>query len=265
MLDRTKEPGAAGEPLYQDIVAALAEARADGLSPLRPTPRRRGPLRSLVEGVHSGDGQGRVRRNWPSRVRAITSRSASTMTSRGLSLPVDDAFEIESSEVRRPSSMVLAPMARWGPTRTRSRSSAKTTDLYVQGYFVYDSKKSGATTISHLRTSPRPIRSAYLVSQARFVACHQFELVDRIDVLEHAADEAVFLLNAPGPVEVWARLPQEVQNRHRQEHQVLRNRCHGGAREAGMGGRINTIMQTCFFAISGVLPPTGDPPDQAGD
>ena len=130
------------------------------------------------------------------------------------------------------------------------------TDLHVQGYFVYDSKKSGATTVSHLRTSPQPIRSAYLIQTATFVACHQFEFLDRMDVLEHAAEGAVLLLNAPGDAgSLWSTLPREVQQ------DVIDKRIRLFAidaaavgRQTGMGGRINTIMQTCFFAISGVLP-----------
>src|SRR5262249_31903824 len=130
------------------------------------------------------------------------------------------------------------------------------TERHVQGYFVYDSKKSGAITVSHLRTSPRPIRSAYLVDRASFVACHQFEFVDKIDVLENVAPDAVFLLNAPGSADlVWDNLPRELQQ------QLVEKRirffaidAYALAKQAGMGGRINTIMQTCFFAISNILP-----------
>ncbi|HSN14452.1 MAG TPA: 2-oxoacid:acceptor oxidoreductase family protein, partial [Anaeromyxobacteraceae bacterium] len=130
------------------------------------------------------------------------------------------------------------------------------TPNYAQGYFVYDSKKSGATTVSHLRFGPRRIRSSYLVQRASFVACHQFQFLERADVLEAAAPGATFLLNAPFPAaEVWDRLPREVQERI----QALRLRLFvidalAVASGAGMGGRINTVMQTCFFAISGVLP-----------
>jgi pyruvate-ferredoxin/flavodoxin oxidoreductase len=123
------------------------------------------------------------------------------------------------------------------------------TDSYVQGYFVYDSKKSGAITVSHLRTSPRPIRSAYLIDRAGFVACHQFEFIDKIDMLEYAAPGAVFLLNAPGDASgVWDRLPREMQQ------QMIDKRirffvidAYALAKQVGMGGRINTIMQTCFL------------------
>src|SRR6185503_750239 len=130
------------------------------------------------------------------------------------------------------------------------------TDQDVQGYYVYDSKKSGAVTVSHLRFGPGPIRSSYLVRRASFVACHQFSFLDRYDVLDCAAPGAVFLLNAPHrPADVWDRLPREVQ-----EHIVAKQLqlwvidAYEVARKAGLGGRINTVMQTCFFAISGVLP-----------
>ncbi len=143
-----------------------------------------------------------------------------------------------------------------GANKNSIKIIGQETDLYAQGYFVYDSKKSGAITISHLRTSKRPIRSAYLVERAGFVACHQFEFVDKIDVLEHAAPGAAFLLNAPFPAdEVWDHLPREMQE------QIIEKKirffaidAYELAKRAGMGTRINTIMQTCFFAISGVLP-----------
>src|SRR5262245_39192312 len=130
------------------------------------------------------------------------------------------------------------------------------TDRYVQGYFVYDSKKSGAITISHLRSSPRPIRSAYLIERAGFVACHQFEFIDKIDVLEYAADGAVFLLNAPGePGSVWDRLPREMQQQIIEKQiRLFAIDAYALAKNVGMGGRINTIMQTCFFGIRGILP-----------
>jgi pyruvate-ferredoxin/flavodoxin oxidoreductase len=130
------------------------------------------------------------------------------------------------------------------------------TDRFVQGYFVYDSKKSGAITVSHLRTSPRPIRSAYLLDRAGFVACHQFEFVDKIDVLEYAAPGAVFLLNASGEAaSVWDRLPRELQEQMIQKQiRFFVIDAYALAKQVGMGGRINTIMQTCFFGISGILP-----------
>ncbi len=147
-------------------------------------------------------------------------------------------------------------MARWAPTRTPSRSLAKEPDNYAQGYFVYDSKKAGSVTVSHVRFGPDPINSTYLISKASFVACHQFQFIDRMDVLTAAEPGATFLLNAPfGPEEIWNHLPRQVQETiiaKRLKFFVID--AYTVAREAGMGNRINTIMQTCFFAISGVLP-----------
>ena len=143
-----------------------------------------------------------------------------------------------------------------GANKNSIKIIGQETERHVQGYFVYDSKKSGAITVSHLRSSPKPIRSAYLVDRASFVACHQFEFVDKIDVLEYAAPGAVFLLNAAYPAnEVWDHLPREMQA------QMIEKRlrffaidAYALAKRVGMGGRINTIMQTCFFGISGILP-----------
>ena len=172
------------------------------------------------------------------------------------SLAYDDTFDTEPADVTTALFYGLGADGTVGANKNSIKIIGEETDLHVQGYFVYDSKKAGATTVSHLRTSPRPIRSAYLISKARFVACHQFEFLERVDVLEHAAAGAVFLLNAPYAAdEVWERLPREVQE------QLIDKRIRfytidasAVARETGMGGRINTIMQTCFFAISGVLP-----------
>ena len=143
-----------------------------------------------------------------------------------------------------------------GANKNSIKIIGEETDRYIQGYFVYDSKKSGAITISHLRASPRPIRSAYLITNAKFVACHQFDFVDKIDVLEHAAPGAVFLLNVPGaPHGVWERLPRELQQQMIEKSiRFFAIDAYAVAKETGMGSRINTIMQTCYFAISGVLP-----------
>ncbi len=130
------------------------------------------------------------------------------------------------------------------------------TDQYAQGYFVYDSKKAGSVTVSHLRFSPRPIHSSYLIDRANFIACHQFNFVDRIDMLSVAEPQATFLLNsAHGPDEVWDHLPRDVQEQIIEKQlKVYVVNALEVARAAGMGSRINTIMQTCFFALSGVLP-----------
>jgi pyruvate-ferredoxin/flavodoxin oxidoreductase len=172
------------------------------------------------------------------------------------SLAWDPSFRTEASEVSTSLFYGLGADGTVGANKNSIKIIGQETDRYVQGYFVYDSKKSGAVTVSHLRSSQHPIRSAYLVDRAGFVACHQFEFVDKIDVLENAAPGAAFLLNAPGAADtVWDSLPREMQQ------QMVEKRIRffvidafALAKQAGMGGRINTIMQTCFFAISGLLP-----------
>jgi pyruvate-ferredoxin/flavodoxin oxidoreductase len=252
VLDRTKEPGALGEPLYLDVVAALAEARADGESPFAAEPRvasGRYGLSSkeftpaMVKAVFDELGKERPRNHF---TLGIVDDVTHT------SLAWDAEFRTEAPDVAA-SIYGLGADGTVGANKNSIKIIGEETGRYVQGYFVCDSKKSGAMTISHLRASPRPIRSAYLVTNAQFVACHQFELVDSLDVLEHAAPGAVFLLNAPGaPNGVWERLPREMQQ------QIVERRlrffaidAYAVAKRTGMGARINTIMQTCFFAISG--------------
>ncbi|HEY4591614.1 MAG TPA: 2-oxoacid:acceptor oxidoreductase family protein, partial [Thermoanaerobaculia bacterium] len=172
------------------------------------------------------------------------------------SLAVDPDFDIEPDDVTRALFYGLGSDGTVGANKNSIKIIGEETDHYAQGYFVYDSKKAGAVTVSHLRFGPRPIRSAYLIRRAGFVACHQFDFLDRFDMLEAASPGAVFLLNSPyGPETVWDHLPREIQE------QILEKNlrfyvidAYRVAREAGMGGRINTIMQTCFFALSGVLP-----------
>ena len=181
------------------------------------------------------------------------------------SLTWDPSFRTESEDVSAALFYGLGADGTVGANKNSIKIIGQETDVYAQGYFVYDSKKSGAITVSHLRMSKRPIRSAYLVDRASFVACHQFDFVDKIDVLEHAAPGAAFLLNAPFDAElVWDQLPREMQE------QIVEKKirffaidAYALAKRAGMGTRINTIMQTCFFAISGLLPPDrGDCADQ---
>ena len=256
VMDRTKEPGALGEPLYQDVVTALAEARAEGGSPFAAEPRVVGGRYGLsskeftpamVKAVFDNLTQSRPKNHF-----TIGIVDDVTQTS----LPYDETFDTESADTATALFYGLGADGTVGANKNSIKIIGTETDLYVQGYFVYDSKKAGATTVSHLRTSPRPIRSAYLIQKARFVACHQFEFLDRIDVLEHAADDSVFLLNAPGGADgVWERLPREVQQQMIEKHiRFYAIDAAVVARQAGMGGRLNTIMQTCFFAISGALP-----------
>ncbi len=253
VLDRTKEPGGAGEPLYLDVVAAVAEARADG-----------GALDPVVVGGRYGLSS---KEFTPGMVKAVLDNLAEARPKNHFtigivddvtrtSLPWDERFETDARDVSTAIFFGLGSDGTVGANKNSIKIIGGGTDQYVQGYFVYDSKKSGAVTVSHLRASPRPIRSAYLVTRARFIACHQFEFVDRYDILEHADDEAVLLLNAPGGAAgVWDRLPRSMQ----QQIVDKRIRCYAidgnaVAEETGMGGRVNTIMQTCYFAISGVLP-----------
>ena len=172
------------------------------------------------------------------------------------SLDFDPAFSTEDAETVRAVFYGLGSDGTVGANKNSIKIIGQETDLHAQGYFVYDSKKAGSVTVSHLRFGPRPIRSTYLISRAGFVACHQFSFLDRIDVLREADMGATFLLNSPyGPDEVWDRLPRSVQQ------QILDKKLRffvidafKVAHENGMGGRINTVMQTCFFALSGVLP-----------
>jgi pyruvate-ferredoxin/flavodoxin oxidoreductase len=257
VLDRTKEPGAAGEPLYQDVVTTLAEALADDRLPLAGMPRVVGGrfglsskefTPAMVKSVLDNLTADRPRNHF-----TIGIVDDVTHTS----LEYDDrAFRATPADVTSAVFYGLGADGTVGANKNSIKIIGEETDLHVQGFFVYDSKKSGAMTVSHLRTSPRPIRSAYLVQDATFVACHQFEFLDRLDVLDCAAPGAVFLLNVPGaPDTVWDRLPCEVQEQIvERELKVFTIDASAVARDAGMGNRINTIMQTCYFAISGVLP-----------
>ena len=212
VMDRTKEPGALGEPLYQDVVTALAEARAEGTSSFAAEP--------VVVGGRYGLSS---KEFTPAMVKAIFDTLAQARPKNHFtvgimddvthtSLAYDDTFDTEPADVTTALFYGLGADGTVGANKNSIKIIGEETDLHVQGYFVYDSKKAGATTVSHLRTSPRPIRSAYLISKARFVACHQFEFLERVDVLEHAVEGAVFLLNAPYAAdEVWERLPREVQ------------------------------------------------------
>jgi pyruvate-ferredoxin/flavodoxin oxidoreductase len=254
VLDRTKEPGAIGEPLYQDVVTALSEAAEQGV---RAMPAR---IIGGRYGLSSKEFTPAMVKAALDELSAPTPRKHFTVgivdDVTGLSLPVDESFDIEPDDVVRAVFWGLGSDGTVGANKNSIKIIGDETDLYAQGYFVYDSKKSGAVTISHLRFGPRPIRSAYLVRKAGFVGVHQWGLIERFDVLEQAAPGATVLLEAPFPPhEVWDRLPREFQEKVLRERLVLH--CIDArkvAREAGMGGRINTIMQTCFFALSGIFP-----------
>ena len=256
VLDRTKEPGAVAEPLHLDVLAALREARDLGLT----VPADLGTVVGGRYGLSSKEFT-------PAMVKAVfdelTQARPRTRFTVGivddvtrLSLAHDPEFTTETDDVVRAVFYGLGADGTVGANKNSIKIIGEETDNFAQGYFVYDSKKSGASTVSHLRFGPRPIRSSYLISRASFVACHQFELLDKFDVLEFAQPGAVFLLNAPFPAEeVWSHLPVDIQRG------ILDKKLRfysidalSVAKDAGMGGRINTIMQTCFFAISGVLP-----------
>ncbi len=254
VLDRTKEPGASGEPLYQDVVTALAEAastaRLDrmprviggryGLSSKEFTP-------AMVLAVFE-----ELEKDNPKNHFTIGIKDDVTHTS----LDYDASFQIEGRDVTRALFFGLGADGTVGANKNSIKIIGESTDLHCQGYFVYDSKKSGSRTVSHLRFGPEPIHAPYLIQSANFIACHKFEQVNRIEILAQAADGAVFLLDSPyGPDEVWDQLPQPVQQtiiERNIEFYVID--ATSVAREAGMGKRINTIMQACFFALSGVLP-----------
>ena len=254
VLDRTKEPGSLGEPMYQDVLTAYMERHAAnssvaipriiggryGLSSKEFTP-------AMVKTVFD-----ELLTDAPKNHFTVGILDDVTHTS----LPYDPEFSTEDPRTVRALFYGLGSDGTVGANKNSIKIIGKGTDNFAQGYFVYDSKKSGAITVSHLRFGPDPIRSTYLISKANFVACHQIQFLDRIDVLAAAEPGATFLLNTPfGPDQIWNHLPRQVQETilgKKLKFFVIDG--YAVARDAGMGSRINTIMQTCFFAISGVLP-----------
>jgi pyruvate-ferredoxin/flavodoxin oxidoreductase len=256
VLDRTKEPGAVGEPLYQDVVAALVEGagtRAGGLAGLPDVIGGRYGLSSkeftpaMAAAVFAELAR-------PDRKRHFTIGIVDDVSHS--SLDWDRELDLEPADVVRSVFFGLGADGTVGANKNSIKIIGEETDAFAQGYFVYDSKKSGAITISHLRFGPRPIRAPYLVTQASFVGCHQFGFLDRYDVLEYAAPGAVVLLNSPFDKDhVWSELPREVQQGIvSKQLRLFVIDALAVARENGMGTRINTVMQTCFFALAGVLP-----------
>jgi len=248
VLDRTKEPGAIGEPLYCDVVTALAETGLPkkviggryGLGSAEFTP-------AMVKAVYD-----ELLKPSPKNHFTVGINDDVTHTS----LDYDREFSSEEPGTVRAMFFGLGADGTVGANKNSVKIIGEETDNYAQGYFVYDSKKSGAITVSHLRFGPKPIRSSYLINKASFVACHQFSFLERLDMLRSAEQGATFLLNSIyGPDEVWDHLPRTVQR------QIIEKKLkfyvidgYEVAKKTGMGGRVNTIMQTCFFAISGVLP-----------
>ena len=248
VLDRTKEPGSGGEPLYLDCVNALHEASRTGLQIIggRYGLSSKEFTPAMVKAVFENLAEESPKNHFTIGIQDDVTRT---------SLDYEPAFSIEESDVFRAVFFGLGSDGTVGANKESIKIIGEETDNYAQAYFVYDSKKAGAITISHLRFGPRPIRSTYLVSQANFVGCHQLGFLDRYSVLEPLLPRGTFLLNTPlEPEDVFARLPASVQQELVQKHpRFFVIDAHRVARECNMGGRINTIMQTCFFAISGVL------------
>ena len=254
VLDRTKEPGSSGEPLFLDVVAALAEAHTGGERAVLPlvTGGRYGlSSKELTPGMVAGV-FAELAREQPRRRFTI----GITDDVSGLSLPYDASLDIEPPGTVRAVFFGLGSDGTVGANKNTIKILGAEENLNAQGYFVYDSKKSGSQTVSHLRFGPEPIRAPYLVQQAGFVGCHHFGLLDRVDVLGLAAPGATLLLNcAHRPDEVWDALPRPVQEKILAKRiEVYAIDADRIARDAGLAGRTNTVLQTCFFAISGVLP-----------
>ena len=256
VLDRTKEPGAVGEPLYLDVVAALREACDQGLASFDAEPLVIGGRYGLSSKEFTPAMVKSIfdELKLPSPKRHFTTGIVDDVTHASLAYNAD--FDIEGRDVVRAVFFGLGADGTVGANKNTIKIIGEDTDLHAQGYFVYDSKKSGAMTISHLRFGPQPIRAPWLITQADFVACHQWPFLDRYNVLDYAREGATLLLNSPfGPADVWNHFSMETQRviiARKLKCYVID--AYTVARATGMGGRINTIMQTCFFAISNVLP-----------
>ncbi len=247
-LDRTKEPGSPGEPLYLDVVDAVVEAGRSikvlggryGLSSKEFTP-------AMVKGVFDNAASAKPKNHFTVGINDDVTKT---------SIDYDPNYSTEGKDVVRAMFYGLGSDGTVGANKNSIKIIGEETNNYAQGYFVYDSKKAGAVTISHLRFGPKPIRSTYLVSKANFVACHQFSFLEKYDMLSSAVEGATFLLNAPySAEEVWDKLPRPVQQ------QIIDRKlkfysinAYDVSQATGMGARINTIMQTCFFYLSGILP-----------
>ncbi len=253
VLDRTKESGSQGEPLYHDVLTALYEHRNAlpfamptvvggryGLSSKEFTP-------AMIRALYDELGKETPKNHFTLGIRDDVTHS---------SLPFDPGFTLERPGTFEALFYGLGADGTVGANKNSIKIIGEETDNYAQGYFVYDSKKSGSMTTSHLRFGPEPIRSTYLIGSADFVACHQSVFLEKFDILGHAKSGAVFLLNSPFPeAELWGRFPRKVQEQIIEKGlKVYAIDASRVARDSGMGSRINTVMQTCFFAISGILP-----------
>ena len=254
VLDRTKEPGAFGEPLFLDVLGGLAEALSAGTRETMPcviggryglSSKELTP--AMVAGIFTELSAERPRARFTIGINDDVS---------GISLPYDRTLDIESPRTLRAVFFGMGSDGTVGANKNTIKILGEDPGRHAQGYFVYDSKKSGSETVSHLRFGPDPIRAPYLIEQAGFVGCHHPRLIERPEVLARAAPGATFLLNtAVPPAEVWDSLPREAQEQLLAKRITLYTIDAGRvAREAGLAGRVNTVLQTCFFAISGVLP-----------
>ncbi len=255
VLDRTKEPGSLGEPLFLDVLAALTEAHGAGDREVLPT---------VIGGRYGLSSKEFT----PAMVAAVFEELAREQPKRRFTIGINDdvshtslafdpTLDIEPKETHRAVFFGLGSDGTVGANKNTIKILGDAANLHAQGYFVYDSKKSGSQTVSHLRFGPRPIHAPYLVSAASFVGCHKFGLIERSEVLDRAAPGATLLLNCPhAPDRVWDALSRSVQDKILdKEIQLYAIDAGKIARDAGLAGRTNTVLQTCFFAISGVLEP----------
>lgn len=256
VMDRTKEPGATGEPLYLDVINAVQEGMQEGYGSLKAAPRIFGGRYGLsskeftpamVKGIFDNLDQAKPKNHFTVGILDDVS---------GTSIPFDPEFDIESPKVVRAMFYGLGSDGTVGANKNSIKIIGENTENHAQGYFVYDSKKAGALTVSHLRFGPEKIRAPYLISKANFVACHQTTFIEKINMISHLVPGGTFLTNAPwGKEELWRHFPKSVQQEIiRKKIKVYGIDAQQVAEESGMGRRINTVMQVCFFAISGILP-----------
>ncbi len=255
-LDRTKEPGASGEPLYQDVVSALVEGAAPDESRFRHQPRVIGGRYGLsskeftpamIKGVFDEMATEQPRRHFTVGIEDDVTNT---------SISYDPSFSTEAEDVVRAVFWGLGSDGTVSANKNSIKIIGEKTDNHAQGYFVYDSKKAGAVTVSHLRFGPRPIHSTYLINQAGFVGVHQFRFFEQFDVLERAEQNATILINSPyPPEETWDMIPRSAQRQIIEKNLAVHGiNAYEIAERVGLGNRINTVMQTCFFALSGILP-----------
>lgn len=253
VLDRCKEPGAAGEPLYQDVITALVEGQSQGLWAQLP---------QVVGGRYGLSSKEFT----PGMVKGIFDELKKAQPKNHFTIGINDdvsgsslayeALDLEDRDLTQALFFALGADGTVGANKNSIKIIGENTQLHAQGYFVYDSKKSGSQTVSHLRFGKNPIRAPYLIREADFIACHKFNFVQKVDMLQYAKPGGTFLLNSPfGPDEIWENLPHPVQaailDKKLQFYVIDASKV---AEEVDMGNRINTIMQVCFFALSGVLP-----------